>query len=204
MTSATCRAQVRLGAHPPAPPTVRLPRGRHGGARRCHLPDATRVHQRVPEALSEPLLERPEDERPIIILQADEGPYPRRFGWHAAGFDAATATDDELITKFGILSAWLLPGPEGAAPLDPAMTAINTYRELFQRYFGSDVADAPDRVFMSLKDRPYDLVDITDRLAAAEQRLVTKAAAPADAAAVPDVSPTVANGDASAAETSSA
>jgi hypothetical protein len=152
----------------------------------------------------EPLLERPEDERPIIILQADEGPYPRRFGWHAAGFDAATATDDELITKFGILSAWFLPGPEGAAPLDPAMTAINTYRELFRRYFGSDVADAPDRVFMSLKDRPYDLVDITDRLAAAEQRLVTKAAAPADAAAVPDASPTAANGDASAAGTSSA
>jgi hypothetical protein len=142
----------------------------------------------------DPLLELPEDERPIIILQADEGPYPRRFGWHAGGFDAATATDDELITKFGILSAWFLPGPEGAAPLDPDMTAINTYRELFRRYFGTDVAVAPDRVFLSHKDRPYDLVDITDRLAAAEQRRFDRAE-PSDEASqdvAPDASAAVA------------
>ena len=117
----------------------------------------------------EPLLALPEDERPIIILQADEGPYPRQLARDSLGFDWDTATDEELITKFGILNAWLLPGPEGEAPLRTDLSAINTYPELFRRYFGATVADAPDRTYVSPRDRPYDLRDITDRLVAAER-----------------------------------
>ena len=94
----------------------------------------------------EPLLALPEEERPIIILQADEGPYPRRVAPDVVGFDWATVTDKELITKFGILDAWLMPGPEGEAPLPQDRTAVNTYPELFRRYFGADVPDAPDRI----------------------------------------------------------
>jgi hypothetical protein len=123
----------------------------------------------------EPLLALPEEERPIIILQADEGPYPRPVARDAVGFDWDAATDEELITKFGILSAWLLPGPEGEAPLRSDMSAINTYPELFRRYFGASVEDAPDRTFASPRDRPYDLTDITERLASAERRQLARA-----------------------------
>jgi hypothetical protein len=129
--------------------------------------------------LVEKLQALPPERQPIIILQADEGPYPRRVAPDVVGFDWATVTDKELITKFGILDAWLMPGPEGEAPLPQDMTAVNTYPELFRRYFGAEVADAPDRIYLSPKDQPYDMTDITDRLLAAEQRQLAKADQPA-------------------------
>ncbi len=117
----------------------------------------------------EPLLALPEMERPIIILQGDEGPYPDRFRADQDGFDWSTATDDEIVTKFGILDAMYLPGPEGETPLRKDLTAVNTYPELFRRYFGADLPDEPDRVLASNRARPYDLLDITDRLESIEQ-----------------------------------
>jgi hypothetical protein len=132
----------------------------------------------------EPLLALPEEERPIIILQADEGPYPRRVARDPIAFDWATATDEELVTKFGILDAWLMPGPEGEAPLPQDRTAVNTYPELFRRYFGADIPDAPDRIYLSPKDQPYDMTDITDRVADAEQRQLARTDQPAAVATV--------------------
>ena len=41
--------------------------------------------------------------------------YPARYDEEGSDFDWATATDEELLTKFGVLSAWYLPGPEGDA-----------------------------------------------------------------------------------------
>ena len=59
----------------------------------------------------ESLLALPEDQRPIIILQADEGPWPDALrgdsqDGHSTG---RPRTDDELEMKFGILNAWYLP-----------------------------------------------------------------------------------------------
>jgi hypothetical protein len=145
-------------------------------------PDKATFHSQLTFANSflrrflEPLLALPEEERPIIILQADEGPYPRRVARDPIAFDWDTVTDEELVTKFGILDAWLMPGPEGEAPLPQDQTAINTYPELLRRYFGADIADAPDRTYVSPKDQPYDLTDITDRLAAAETHVAERAA----------------------------
>jgi hypothetical protein len=114
-------------------------------------------------ALIEPLLALPEDERPIIVLQSDEGPYPRRYARDEDGFDWTKATDEELVEKYGILDAFYLPGPEGQPP--PAVRSpVNTYGEIFRRYFGADVEVLPDRSFTSPKARPYDFHEITDLL----------------------------------------
>ena len=118
-----------------------------------------------------PLLSKPEAERPIIILQADEGPYPARYDDEGAGFDWATATDEELLTKFGVLSAWYLPGPEGDPPLPAGMSLVNTYPEILSRYHGLDLPRSPDRSYGSRFGRVYDFVDITDRLAGAVEPL---------------------------------
>jgi hypothetical protein len=108
----------------------------------------------------------PEDERPIIILQADEGPWPPSYstGRKTSVDWAAQATDDELEQKFGIMNAWYLPEGDDLG-LDPAMTAINTFPVLFGRYFGIEYPLLPDRIYAS-RDwyHPYDLTDITDRL----------------------------------------
>jgi hypothetical protein len=114
------------------------------------------------------LLALPEDKRPIIILQADEG---HRFnvkatdeGEDKGGFDWKTATPEQLEIKFGIMNAWYVPGGVDLG-LDPKMTAINTFPVLFKRYFGLDYAMLPDRVTTSIGAVERDvLFDITDRL----------------------------------------
>jgi hypothetical protein len=110
------------------------------------------------------LLALPEEERPIIILQADEGPYPNNYNATRDSYPWASATPEELEIKFGILNAWYMPGGEDLG-LDPRMTSINTFPVLFDRYFGLDYATLPDRVYTSTSwVLPYGLTDITDRL----------------------------------------
>lgn len=112
----------------------------------------------------EGLLDRPQAERPIVILQADEGPWTGPYEADKLGYDWRTASPDELEIKFGILNAWYVP--EGSdLGLEKRMTAINTFPVLFGRYFGLDAEPLPDRVTASRAwNRPYELIDITERL----------------------------------------
>ena len=113
------------------------------------------------------LLAVPPEEQPIIIIEADEGPYPERYNRDQMGFDWSNATDEELETKFGVLAAMYLPGeaPADAPAPYPDMSVINTFPILFDRYFGADIPLLKDRSFTSkVWSRPYDLTEITDRL----------------------------------------
>jgi hypothetical protein len=106
----------------------------------------------------------PEAERPIVILQADEGPETPDYHAKRSTFDWSTASDEDIETKYGILNAWYLPGGEDL-DLYPEMTAINTFPVLFSRYFGLDYPLLADRVYLSKQyGLPYDLTDVTDRL----------------------------------------
>jgi len=113
------------------------------------------------------LLAVPEDERPIIIISADEGPYPDRYSRDQNGFDWSTATDDELATKYGVMLAMYLPGeaPAGAPEPYQDMSLINMFPIILDRYFGQDIPLFDDRSYTSRSwSRPYDLADITERL----------------------------------------
>jgi hypothetical protein len=122
------------------------------------------------KAFVEHLFAAPEAERPIVVIQADEGPYPpgvqrgSYIGW-------ASATDDQLRTKFGILSAFYLPGDMSASSPAPepysTISSVNTFRLIFDRYFGADLPLLPDRSFVARAPKtPYDLIEVTSRLAA--------------------------------------
>jgi len=116
------------------------------------------------EALVDRLLARPEAERPIIVLQADEGPYPPDYARNVIGYDWASAPTEALEIKFGIFNAMYLPGSE-APDLPATLSSVNTFRLIFDAYFGADLPLLPDRTFTSAgKYRPYDLTEITDRL----------------------------------------
>ena len=52
----------------------------------------------------------PRTEQPIVVIQADEGPYPSAIKRDTVNFDWSTATPDELEEKYGILNAWYVPG----------------------------------------------------------------------------------------------
>ncbi len=118
------------------------------------------------EALVSKLQALPEAERPIIVLQADEGPYPTRYNGDTVHFDWSQATQAELHMKYGILDAYDLPGLTGDSGLYPSITPVNSFRLILNRYFGTDTPLLPDREYTSKgKFRPYDLTDVTERLA---------------------------------------
>jgi hypothetical protein len=78
------------------------------------------------------LLEGAEDEWPIVIIQSDEGPFPARYQDDEVAFEWLEATDDELLEKFSILNAILLPGVTPSdAGLQPTLTPVNDYRVVF-------------------------------------------------------------------------
>lgn len=113
------------------------------------------------------LLSVPADEQPIVIIQADEGPFPIRYGRNERAFDWTTATPEELEEKFGILSAFHLPGktPDDAGLYD-SITPVNQFRAIFGAYFGLDLPPLPDRNWIFTDQlHIYDEVDVTERVA---------------------------------------
>ena len=99
---------------------------------------------------------------PVIIIQGDEGPYPpgtssHRFNWHHASLDL-------LRRRSGILNAYHLPGVE-TRELYPTISPVNSFRVVFNAYFGTGLPLLPDRTFRhATEDRPYAFEDITRQL----------------------------------------
>ena len=118
------------------------------------------ANQRVLAAIDK-LLDVPAGEEPVIILQADEGPFPSRFASDEHGFTWLEATPEELQQKFGILNAYHLPGVD---PTDlgfyDRISPVNAFRIVFNAYFGTDLPLLPDTVFLSPDyDHMYDFVE---------------------------------------------
>jgi hypothetical protein len=120
----------------------------------------------------EGLLALPEDQQPIIILQADEGPWPDPYFADKVNYDWNTATPEDLETKFGIINAWYVPGGTDDLHLRHDQTAINTFTVLFGRYFGLDGYEELSDIVRTSGgwNRPYKLMDITDKLPSLQGR----------------------------------
>ena len=113
------------------------------------------------------LLSVPPDQRPIVVIQADEGPFPPRYARNEGAFDWTTATPEELEHKFGILSAFYLPDmtPEEAGLYD-SITPVNQWRAIFHAYFGLDLPLLPDRNWIFTNQlHIYDEIDVTEKVA---------------------------------------
>jgi hypothetical protein len=112
------------------------------------------------------LLNVPEAERPIIILAADEGPWPKGYRHDERGFDWTTASPEVLKQKFGILNAVYLPDqdPEEAG-FYRAISLVNDFRVVFNAEFGLDLPLLPDRNYIwPDQSKIYDYIDVTDKL----------------------------------------
>jgi hypothetical protein len=117
------------------------------------------------------LLAVPRAERPIIVLQADEGPNPTRIEGNR-DFEWGTATPDELEMKFKLFTALYLPGiSEGEVRrrIYPTFTPVNTFRVIFNLYLGGHFRLLPDRNYI-FRDRehPLDFTEVTDRVGITE------------------------------------
>ncbi len=75
---------------------------------------------------------------PVIVLQSDEGPAAEEFPVFTvdrADEKAMAAARTQL--RYRILNAYYLPGND-PAPLYPSISPVNSFRVIFDRYFGAD------------------------------------------------------------------
>jgi hypothetical protein len=123
-----------------------------------YVAQLTWTNRRVLEALDR-LLDVPEAQQPIIVLQADEGPYPERFRLIGDPFQWFFATPEEVAQKFGILNALHLPGVEPAqAGVTDHTSPVNNFRIVMAAYFGADLPVLPDISYLSRDtSHPYEL-----------------------------------------------
>jgi hypothetical protein len=108
--------------------------------------------------LIERLLSGSEDRRPIIIVQADEGPKPLRddVDWRGRWVQ-------QWQVRHGILNAYSFPGLSDTG-LYPSITPVNSFRLLLDRYFGADLPLLPDRSYRWPGGHIFAYRDISDLL----------------------------------------
>lgn len=90
---------------------------------------------------------------PIIIIQGDHGPSVTPWDRY----------DDALREKFGILNAYYLPG-NGKKDLYEEISPVNTFRLVFNEYFGANFELLQDRSYFNDWHHPYATEEVTSRI----------------------------------------
>ncbi len=113
---------------------------------------------------------------PIIVLQSDHGP------GSLVQIRGSLQENPCLQERFGILNACLLPKRDYAGFYE-AISPVNTWRLVVNKYFGTNCGRAPDASYFSNWDQPYQFVDVTGKMGCAMEKLddappTTRAAAP--------------------------
>jgi hypothetical protein len=90
---------------------------------------------------------------PIIILQADHGP--------GSMLEWANLENTNLKERLSIFNAYYLP-EGGGEKLYPEITPVNTFRVIFNHYFGADLELLEDKCYFSTWRNPYKFIDVTD------------------------------------------
>jgi hypothetical protein len=99
---------------------------------------------------------------PVIIVQGDEGPYPP--GTLRDDFDWRTAGANQLRVRSGILNAYHLPGADPHV-LYPTISPVNSFRVVFNAYFGTNLPVLPDRTIRHVSDyQPFVFDDVTQQV----------------------------------------
>jgi hypothetical protein len=107
----------------------------------------------------------PEAEQPIIVIQGDEGPGP--VGWNPntkEHYDWTSSPQKVMLEKFRIFNSYYLPGLEDPG-LYENISPVNSFRLIFNKYFGANYPLLPDRSFIFVNERrPYEFIDVTERV----------------------------------------
>ena len=112
------------------------------------------LSREITKSLTE-LLARSSDP-PIIILQGDHGPYGRR----TMGLNSPGARE-----RFGILNAMYLPNGVGEF-LANDISSVNTFRFIFDHYFGTGLDLLESRSYYTTGAQPYRYLEVTADMSA--------------------------------------
>ena len=93
--------------------------------------------------------------KPVVILQADEGPWPKRYvrdeirylGRDVTDVDWLSVSPAELREKMGILNAVYLPERSGI-DFPPEASPVNNFRLILREYFGLDIGLLENRAYV--------------------------------------------------------
>ncbi|HEY7847640.1 MAG TPA: hypothetical protein VIC83_05560 [Candidatus Limnocylindria bacterium] len=108
------------------------------------------TNRRVLQAIDRLTAHAPDEPDPIVIVQADEGPFPPAFSRNEGGFQWLDASPREIQQKFGILNAVRLPGVDPASfGFNDESSPVNQFRIVFNAYFGTDLPLLPDETYLS-------------------------------------------------------
>lgn len=101
---------------------------------------------------------------PIVILQADEGPYPLRYELNKMSFNWQQARNAEIEEKMKIFNAYYLPDVDNNV-LYPSITPVNSFRLIFNLYFDTHFKLLPDKSYVFLDwSHPYKFFNVTDKV----------------------------------------
>lgn len=104
--------------------------------------------------------------KPVIIIQGDHGPsYAGNPASREVSPGVREPLEEYLRERSGILNAYYLPAAGGeTAGLYDSISPANSFREVFNLYLGTDMERLPDRCYYSTYSRPFDFIDVTDRV----------------------------------------
>jgi len=102
--------------------------------------------------------------QPVILLQADEGPYPLPYRQDEKHFQWHSATRRQIQQKLGILNAYYLPDADTSV-LYASISPVNSLRVVFNEYFGTRLPLLPDKSYAFQDDlHPYSFFDVTEKV----------------------------------------
>ncbi len=106
--------------------------------------------KRIEQVIDEILENSPEP--PIILLQGDHGP--------GSCYNHHDINTTDLQERLGILNAYYLPG---VVELPDDLSPVNSFRFLFDQYFGTNLGQLPNRFYYAQWYSPYLFTDVSDR-----------------------------------------
>ena len=121
--------------------------------RRGYHDQAVYITRRIQETIDRILAESPDP--PIIIVQSDHG--------SELNLDTESARNTDLHERMSILNAYYFPGRRYEVLYD-SISPVNSFRVVFNNFFGTQLPLLPDRCFFSTRTDPYRFIDVTEEV----------------------------------------
>jgi hypothetical protein len=119
--------------------------------RQAYRDQAAYITRRIQETIDRILAESPEP--PIIIVQSDHG--------SELNLDMESVHNTDLHERMSILNAYYFPDRRYQG-LYQDISPVNSFRVVFNTFFGAKLPLLPDKSFFSTWSDPYQFIDVTD------------------------------------------
>ena len=120
---------------------------------RAYRDQSAFITVRIEETIEKILARSPEP--PIIILQSDHGSELK--------LDMTDVNNTDLHERMSILNAYFFPDRKYDG-LYSRISPVNSFRVVFNTFFGGNLELLPDRSYFSTWTEPYLFIDVTDRV----------------------------------------